>query len=223
MPLSQRGVAVPAAVGAALAVALLARSAARSAATDASRIAEHKHGMDARRAQHQDAAGSTTTAVISNAQGLELYLRQWVPTQGLRVCGVVVMVHGFTVHSGLFSGVAQHLAEQGLAVVSYDQQGHGLSDCFEGLRGYIRGFADLVEDAVQVLGWARSQHPGVPAFLLGESLGGTVVLSALRRESVREEVRGAVLMAPGIRVSKAVLPPWPLMPFLRAAAAIFPR
>ncbi len=31
-------------------------------------------------------------------------------------------------------------------MVAPDLQGHGLSDCFEGLRGYVRAFQDWVDD-----------------------------------------------------------------------------
>lgn len=43
----------------------------------------------------------------------------------------------------------------GFAVVAPDLQGHGLSDCFEGLRGYVRAFEDWVADT-ELVGYRRA-------------------------------------------------------------------
>ncbi|KXZ48785.1 hypothetical protein GPECTOR_25g369 [Gonium pectorale] len=182
--------------------------------------------MDAMRANFEQleiATGASSTAVIVNAQGLKLFVRAWSPDGGRPVRGVLVMVHGMTMYGGPFSCLARELAAQGMAVVAADLQGHGLSDCYEALRGYVRRFSDYVDDTVQVMDWAAARHPGAPLFLLGESMGGTVVLQTLRRGSVAERVRGAVLLAPAVRVSPAVLPPRAILPILRGLAAIFPR
>ncbi|GFR44681.1 hypothetical protein Agub_g5978, partial [Astrephomene gubernaculifera] len=132
------------ATAAAIAASALVIGSAWATWADNARVCKHRRDMDNARAKYKlkDTSGANTTAVICNAQGLKLFVRHWHPKPGGKsgVRGVVVMVHGLTMHSGAFSRVAMQLVAQGLAVVSYDQQGHGLSDCFQGLRGYVRQF-----------------------------------------------------------------------------------
>ncbi|KAG2495972.1 hypothetical protein HYH03_005901 [Edaphochlamys debaryana] len=193
-----------------------------SSRAEARRMATHRAEMDARRSKYVDDSGAGSTAALPNAQGLKLFLRHWTPETGSPVKGVVIMVHGLTAHGGMYAGVARQLAAQGLATVASDLQGNGLSDGAAGLRGYVRQFNDYVDDLDRVMAWASERHPGVPVFLLGESMGGTVVLQALRRQGAAGKVRGAVLMAPAIRAHPKVLPPPVIMPFLRGLSLLFP-
>ncbi|KAG2495973.1 hypothetical protein HYH03_005902 [Edaphochlamys debaryana] len=193
-----------------------------SSRAEARRMAAHRAEMDARRSKYVDDSGAGTTAAIPNAQGLKLFLRHWTPEAGQPAAGVVVMVHGFAMHGGTFARVARQLATQGLATVASDLQGNGLSDGAAGLRGYVRRFDDYVDDLDRVMASASERHPGVPLFLLGESLGGTVVLQALRRRGVADKVRGAVLMAPAIRVSPRLMPPPVILPLLIGLSLLFP-
>ncbi|KAG2430953.1 hypothetical protein HXX76_009921 [Chlamydomonas incerta] len=204
-------------------------------ATERARLAEAARAAEALRADHKETAGASCHTLV-NSQGLKLFVRTWEPTTTgatraapapapAPATGLVVLVHGVTVHSGVFDGVAQHLAAQGLAVVCYDQQGHGRSDSWQGLRGCVRAFGDWMDDCELVVDWARQAYPAAAArtFLLGESLGGTVVASGLRRSGLRGKVRGVVLMAPALRLAPHNLPPKAVMPLLKLAARLFPR
>jgi len=94
----------------------------------------------------------------------------------------------------------------------------------DGLRGYHAKFSDTGADLKQVLALARSMHPGVPVFLLGESMGGTIVLRLLQTDpEVVSQLAGVALLGPVVRVASAVLPPPPVMFILRLLARFFPR
>ena len=84
--------------------------------------------------------------------------------------GTLLLVHGLGEHAGRYAHVMAFLAQQGWAVLAYDQRGHGQSP---GPRGGLPGADSLLTDLGAVVRQARQQHPG-PLLLLGHSMGGLV-------------------------------------------------
>jgi alpha-beta hydrolase superfamily lysophospholipase len=119
------------------------------------------------------------------ADGLKLFTRSWLPQTG--AVGVVVIVHGFKSHSGLYGWVAQGLVERRLAVHALDLRGHGKSD---GERFYVEHFSDYVSDVAQLVSQAKERHPGLPVFLLGHSAGG--VISCLYALEQQHQLAGLI-------------------------------
>jgi acylglycerol lipase len=139
--------------------------------------------------------------------GLRLRVRSWSPAKA--PSAVLVLVHGFTEHSGRYTHLAEHLCQRGHAVSAIDLRGHGLS---QGDRAWVRSFDDYLADVDGFIGQVREQYPGKPLFVLGHSMGGTiVVLLAIDRR----------LAATGAIVSGAELkmPPH-LFPALRRLAGL---
>jgi acylglycerol lipase len=101
--------------------------------------------------------------------GLKIFTRSWHPTGTPRA--VVVIVHGFNSHSGQYLWVADQFVNHGLAVYALDLRGRGQSD---GERFYVQNFADYVDDVATFVTLAKSDHPGLPVFVLGHSAGGVV-------------------------------------------------
>ena len=101
--------------------------------------------------------------------GLKIFTRSWHPTGTPRA--VVVIVHGFNSHSGQYLWVADQFVNHGLAVYALDLRGRGQSD---GERFYVQNFADYVDDVATFVTMAKSDHPGLPVFVLGHSAGGVV-------------------------------------------------
>src|SRR5688500_4933889 len=58
--------------------------------------------------------------------GLKIFTRAWRPATSPR--GVVVIVHGFTSHSGQYMWAADQLVAGGYAVYALDHRGRGKSD-----------------------------------------------------------------------------------------------
>lgn len=104
------------------------------------------------------------------AAGGSVYWQKWEPTAPK---GVVVLSHGLAEHSGRYVHVASRLNDGGYAVYAVDHWGHGRSD---GTRANVDRFAHVLADLDTVLTMARGEHPGVPVFLLGHSLGGLIAL-----------------------------------------------
>lgn len=131
------------------------------------------------------------------ADGTRLHLRSWRPDGPPKA--VVVALHGFNDHSRAFDavpaapGTGPYLAAQGIAVYAYDQRSFGHSPYAGVWAGADALIADL-RDAVRLV---RNRHPGAPVYVLGESMGGAVVMAALSRPNA-PEVAGAILVAPAV-------------------------
>ncbi len=138
----------------------------------------------------------TDTSFVT-ADGLELAVRRWAPPENPKA--VVLAVHGFNDYSKAFDtvpgapGVGPFLAARGVAVYAYDQRGFGASPhpgLWPGRDVMTRDFKDFAK----VL---KAQHPGLPLYGLGESMGGAVVMAALAGSGV-PPVDGAILAAPAV-------------------------
>ncbi|MBT8184300.1 MAG: lysophospholipase [Eudoraea sp.] len=120
--------------------------------------------------------------------------------------GVIVIVHGFGEHSGRYKEmVIPALLHEGLAVVIYDNIGHGTSG---GKRGHCPNYGALLEILEKVIAKANSLFTGLPLFLYGHSLGGNLVLNfALEKP---HSIKAIVASSPYLRL--AFTPPkWKLL------------
>jgi alpha-beta hydrolase superfamily lysophospholipase len=136
-------------------------------------------------------ATATLLSPFTASDGENIALRDWPLPDGMRLRGVVVLVHGLGEHAGRYGRVADHLNSWGFAVRGYDQFGHGESS---GPRGGLPSPPRLLEDLVDVVAATRQRlEPGVPLIVLGHSLGGLVAASAVARGM---QVDGLVLSSP---------------------------
>ncbi|ETO19328.1 putative hydrolase [Reticulomyxa filosa] len=82
-----------------------------------------------------------------------------------------------------------------------DHQGHGLS---EGDRTYVRKFDDFVTDFASFCDSIKKEHPGLPFFVLGHSMGGLITsVTAYRHPKLFD---GVVLSAPFFGASTGAKP-----------------
>ena len=141
------------------------------------------------------------------------FSQSWHPQGAPRA--LVVISHGLAEHSGRYVDLASRLTARGYAVHALDHRGHGRSG---GGRSNIERFAGVVSDLGDCLGHARREHPGVPTFLLGHSMGGAIAFAcALEHQA---ELRGLVLSAPALASGEHV-PPITLL-LLRVLALVAP-
>ncbi|MBF0093631.1 MAG: alpha/beta hydrolase [Alphaproteobacteria bacterium] len=124
--------------------------------------------------------------------GLSLPLRCWKPVHdGPRA--VVLALHGFNDYANAFETAGRHLAERGHAVYAYDQRGFGASPH----AGLWAGTGPMVRDLGDAVAELRRLHPGVPLFLLGDSMGGAVVMTAAAGPEA-PKADGLILVAPAV-------------------------
>lgn len=118
-----------------------------------------------------------------------LPLSVWRPQGACRA--VVLALHGFNDYRGAFDEVGPFLAARGIVTYAYDQRGFGAT----AQPGIWPGAELLIDDAGTVAALLRERHPGCPLYLLGESMGGAVALSALASQGIAD---GTVLVAPAV-------------------------
>lgn len=128
---------------------------------------------------------------IVTADAARLPLRSWLPAAGPRA--VVIAVHGFNDYSNAFDGPGKALADDGIAVYAYDQRGFGAAPD----RGYWAGETAMTNDLIAAIRLIGARYPGTPLYLLGESMGGAVVMVTMARPDA-PKVAGIVLSAPAV-------------------------
>jgi acylglycerol lipase len=145
--------------------------------------------------------------------GARLFLRTWSPAPQSRAAAI--FLHGLGDHSGLYPMIPEALVPRGLAVYAPDLRGNGRSP---GQRGHVESWADFREDLHRLVARVGSAEPGRPLFLLGNSLGGLIVLDyALRYPA---DPRGVVALSPPLGELGV---PSALLALGRVASRIWPR
>jgi alpha-beta hydrolase superfamily lysophospholipase len=135
----------------------------------------------------------TKTEFIA-ADGASLPLRRWLPAGRPRA--VILALHGFNDYSNAFAAPGAAWAKDGIATYAFDQRGFGAAP----ERGRWPGRRALAADAATACGILRRLYPGVPLYLLGESMGGAVAVVAMTGESGAPipDVDGVILTAPAV-------------------------
>jgi acylglycerol lipase len=156
----------------------------------------------------QPSGGSLVTPAIvagppdhwQASDGRVLPLRRWLPRDGAPKA-MILAIHGFNDYSNAFVEAAEWWAAQGIATYAPDQRGFGRAP----YPGFWAGENRLADDALELSAVLRQQHPDLPVYWLGESMGGAVVLHALARSDAEVHPHGAVLVAPAVW-GRATLP-----------------
>lgn len=150
----------------------------------------------------------------SEARGTSrLYQQHWEPESESRAA--VLLVHGLGEHSSRYGHVAEHLTQRGFSVQSLDHYGHGKSD---GLAGYVERFSVYLDGVAAALQKARDEHPDLPLFLVGHSMGGLIAAAfLLQRQS---DFSGCVLSGPAFKSDQA--PPVIVIALIRLIAILAP-
>src|SRR3954468_19070625 len=108
---------------------------------------------------------------FTGAGGTELFFQSWLPDRA--PAAVLVNLHGLGDHSGLYPSLAEFFPSRGVALYAFDLRGNGRSP---GQRAYVGNWREYRGDLHAFLSRVDEWEPGVPIFLLGNSLGGLVVL-----------------------------------------------
>ncbi|WP_431855376.1 alpha/beta fold hydrolase [Azospirillum sp.] len=106
---------------------------------------------------------------------------------------VIVAAHGMNDYGLAFDRPARLWARAGIATYAIDQRGFGKA--ME--RGRWYGGERMADDLVTLVRLVRERHPDAPVYLLGESMGGAVVVMAAARAE-RGLLSGIVLSAPAV-------------------------
>uniref|UniRef100_A0A8D1V353 Monoglyceride lipase n=1 Tax=Sus scrofa TaxID=9823 RepID=A0A8D1V353_PIG len=131
---------------------------------------------------------------LVNADGQYLFCRYWKPSATPRA--LVFVSHGAGEHCGRYEELARMLVGLGLLVFAHDHVGHGQS---EGERMVVSDFQVFVRDVLHHVDVMQKDHPQLPVFLLGHSMGGAIaILTAAERPG---HFSGMVLISPLVLAS----------------------
>jgi len=147
------------------------------------------------------------------ADGAELFYQAWLPAGESRF--VLVNLHGLGDHSGLYPGLAQHFPPRGVTLYAFDLRGNGRSS---GQRGYVGSWGQYRDDLQRFLRLVHDWEPGKAVFLLGNSLGGLIVLDYALTAS--RDVAGVIAAAPPL--GRLGVPPL-LMALGQMLSRVLPR
>ncbi|KAF8397559.1 hypothetical protein HHK36_016478 [Tetracentron sinense] len=157
---------------------------------------------------------------IVNCRGLKLFTCRWLPANR-EPKALIFLCHGYGMECSIsMKGTGTRLAKSGFAVYGIDYEGHGKS---AGLEAYIPCFDELVmqcSDHFTII-CERIENRKKLRFLLGESMGGVVVLLLHRMKPNFWD--GAVLVAPMCKISHDMRPHPLVLSVLAKLCRVIPK
>ena len=116
------------------------------------------------------------------------------PATGKAPIAAILSIHGFGLHKESFAGFAKQMASRGISTYAIDVRGFG-SWMGEPQEDKKLDFYQTMMDLRSSIYWVKTMNPGVPVFLLGESMGGAIALQATAL--FPECVSGLIASVPG--------------------------
>ena len=130
-------------------------------------------------------------AIFLTEDGANLPIRHWLPKTEPHA--VLIALHGFNDYSRFFQQPGEYLSKQGIACFAYDQRGFGAAP----KRGLWAGGAAYTHDLHTLVRLIKQRYPDRPVYLLGESMGGAIVITAMSQANM-PAVEGIILVAPAL-------------------------
>ncbi|GAB4493685.1 MAG: alpha/beta hydrolase [Anaerolineales bacterium] len=155
-----------------------------------------------------------TEGRFKTKNGANIYYQHWQPQSDPKA--ILLIVHGIGEHSGRYLNVVNYFVPRGFAVYGLDHIGHGKSD---GTRMFVERFSDFTEPLKAYFDMIQRWQPGKPVFIVGHSMGGLIGSVYLLEH--QDELKGAVLSAPAVKVADNISPVTIVMG--KALSAILPQ
>jgi alpha-beta hydrolase superfamily lysophospholipase len=136
------------------------------------------------------------TFTMKGKDGAKIFVYSWLPDS--KPVAAVQISHGMAEHAARYERFAGALTEAGFAVYAPDQRGHGRTAGSLEAVGWIAekdGWDLAVDDLHRLTEHIKNEHPGVPVFLFGHSMGSFLSRNYIARWG--NEVKGAVFSGTG--------------------------
>ncbi len=105
---------------------------------------------------------------------------------------IILCVHGLGLHSGSYEKFGKAMAPRGYAIYAVDVRGFGSWMAAKGREKC--DFKHCTDDIVSTLNVLRMANPGVPVYLLGESMGGAIAMDVAAEQP--ELINGLISAVP---------------------------
>lgn len=124
-----------------------------------------------------------------------IYYREYIPSSEPK--GIIQLAHGIAEYIQRYDAFARFLCENGYIVAGNNHLGHGptADETVLGWCGEAGGWEAMVEDLHSLHKLLRKEHPGLPCYLFGHSMGSFLVRTFIIR--FRGSLDGAVLCGTG--------------------------
>jgi alpha-beta hydrolase superfamily lysophospholipase len=142
---------------------------------------------------------SLSETIFLTQDGANLPIRHWLPKTDPQA--ILIALHGFNDYSLFFQQPGEYFSQQGIASFAYDQRGFGAAP----KRGLWAGSAAYTDDLLTLVRLIKQRYPNRPVYLLGESMGGAVIINAMS-QSGTPVVAGIILVAPALWARSTM--PW---------------
>ena len=110
---------------------------------------------------------------------------------------IVILIHGMGEYFGRYEeSVIPFLNKHAVAVIAYDQFGHGKT---EGKRGHNPDFDAVLDCVTEMIAKAHHIFKNKPIFLYGHSMGGDVVVNYALR--IKTDVKGVIATSPFLELA----------------------
>ncbi|GBR04084.1 alpha/beta fold hydrolase [Asaia siamensis] len=139
----------------------------------------------------QEAALIPATLHLALSDGDIAPMRVW-PAIG-RPRAVILALHGFGDSRDAWEFSAPQLAAAGIETMAPDLRGFGETRS----RGAWSSTARMVQDAREEAIWVHARNPGIPLYIMGESMGGSVA-TLLATAPPPDTISGVILISPAI-------------------------
>ncbi|KAF3577372.1 hypothetical protein DY000_02032631 [Brassica cretica] len=156
---------------------------------------------------------------IKNSRGMQLLTCKWFPVNQ-EPRALIFFCHGYAIDcSTTFKDVASKFAKEGFGMYGIEYEGHGRSG---GLNVYIDDFDLLINDVYSHFSKISEmgENPKKKKFLMGESMGGAVVLLLHRKKP--EFWDGAILIAPMCKIAEEMKPPKTVISMMNLVIHLIP-
>ncbi|WP_411727087.1 lysophospholipase [Methyloglobulus sp.] len=161
----------------------------------------------------KNSSAQLTDNLYRTKDGASLPLRQWLPKTEPKA--VIIALHGFNDYSHFFDRPGTYFSAQGIACFAYDQRGFGAAP----KRGLWAGIPAYTDDLRILVRLVKHRYPRQPIYVLGESMGGAVIITAIGQVGI-PEVEGVILAAPALWARQTM--PWYQTSLLWVLAHSFP-
>ncbi len=122
-------------------------------------------------------ASASTKNVPAWSKAIKVPYRSWIPVE--KPHQVLLCVHGLGFSGESFSEFGRSMAGHGFAVYALDVRGFG--QWMTNRKDDRINFEACMSDVEEALRSLRKSYPGLPVFLVGESMGGGIALQATSR------------------------------------------
>jgi len=132
--------------------------------------------------------------------GAKLPVKSWEPTEK-NIKSIIIAVHGFNDYNNFFQQPGKYFSQNNILSYAYDQRGFGGTTT----RGLWAGIDTYRSDLSCFIQLVKNNHPSVPIYLLGVSMGGAIVISTVTQLSTLP-IDGIILVAPAVWARETM--PW---------------